>query len=162
MVPHPPNPPPLGPRGAFLVVDEHRDSCFLFEATLRRMFPSVMVLTSTASADAIDIARTVHPVAIVVHRTFDMTGPELVRAMRIAAPQARVVMVSSVDRRNEAMEAGASAFLLADEWLRLGKLLEELIFPTKYQVTPGSELLPPASAAEDGDSPPKSTSCGDC
>jgi DNA-binding NarL/FixJ family response regulator len=111
----------------FLVIDMHSESRELLVRTLRRKFPGAVVHESEDAAKAIEIARACDLRAIVAHRTFDMSGAELVRALRDADPNGVIVMVSGIDREEAANLAGANAFLPYDAWLRLGSLLESLI-----------------------------------
>lgn len=63
--------------------------------------------------------------AIITHRSFEMEGAELVRRFRDADPVVPIIMVSGVDRSAAAREAGATAFLHYDEWLRIGSVVEK-------------------------------------
>jgi hypothetical protein len=56
-----------------------------------------------------------------------VAGVEVVRGLRVANPTVPIVMVSGIDRRAAATEAGANAFLLYDEWLRIGTVVAELL-----------------------------------
>ena len=65
--------------------------------------------------------------AIVSHRTWELSGAELVQKLREANSQVPIVMVSGIDRTGEAVAAGATRFLLYDEWLRIGTVVAELL-----------------------------------
>jgi CheY-like chemotaxis protein len=111
----------------FLVVDEDNDSRFLLEKTLLRKFPGAVVQGCRTADAALATARTDHLAAIVTHRTSEMAGADLVREFRAINAEVPIIMVSSIDRREAAATAGATCFLLYDEWLRIGSLVEELL-----------------------------------
>ena len=92
--------------------------------TLRRKFPEALVHETEDAEKAIEIARAVDLAAIVTHRTFEMTGIELVRRLRDADPKVPIIMVSGIDREEAALVAGANAFLHYDQWLRIGSVVE--------------------------------------
>lgn len=111
----------------FLVVDDNDEHRFLLVKTLLRKFPSAVIHETSEGSRALALAETDTHAGIVVHRTADMTGAELVQALRALKPEAIVVMVSGFDRSREAQTAGATGFLLYDEWLRVGVLMASLI-----------------------------------
>jgi DNA-binding NtrC family response regulator len=111
----------------FLVVDEDNDSRFLLVKTLLRKFPGAAVIECRVADAALSITRTDRLSVIVTHRTAELAGSDLVRAFRELNPTVPIVMVSSIDRTEAAAEAGATTFLLYDEWLRIGTLVEELL-----------------------------------
>lgn len=108
----------------FLVIDFHRESRDLLVRTLTRKFPGAAVHESDDADKAVEMARALDLKAIVTHRTFDLSGAELVRRLRDADPLVPIVMVSGIDREGAALEAGASSFLSYDEWLRIGTVVE--------------------------------------
>lgn len=110
---------------AFVVVDYHAESRYLLVKTLRRKFPQAIVHETDDAEKAIEIARAVNLAAIVTHRTFEMEGAELVARLRDADPKVPIIMVSGIDRSAKAREAGATAFLHYDEWLRIGSVVEK-------------------------------------
>jgi hypothetical protein len=50
-----------------------------------------------------------------------------VQRLREVGADVLIVMVSGMDRKAEALAAGANAFLHYDEWLRIGSLVESLL-----------------------------------
>lgn len=112
---------------SFLVVDDNRDSRFLLVKTLLRKFPASVIHECHAADTALKRCRSERFSAVVTHRTTEMPGLALTRALREANDKVPLVMVSSIDRREAALGAGASAFLLYDEWLRIGTIVEQLI-----------------------------------
>lgn len=116
---------PLVPN--FLVIDDNPDSRFLLVKTLLRKFPSAVVQECQNGESAVELARRADTTAVITHRATEMTGLSLVRQLRAANPSVPIVMVSSMDRREAALVAGATTFLLYDEWLRIGTVVAALI-----------------------------------
>lgn len=111
----------------FLVVDNNADSRFLLVKTLLRKFPRASIHETDEAGKATALARQGSLDALVVHRATEMDGISLVRELREAAPQIPIVMVSGVDRSQEAIAAGANTFLNYDAWLRIGTVVAELL-----------------------------------
>lgn len=111
----------------FLVVDHNNDSRFLLVKCLLRKFPTAVVQEAQDGESAIEMARRGGLTAIVSHRTTEMLGVELVEKFREANVTVPIVMVSGIDRTKPALAAGADRFLLYDEWLRIGTVVQELI-----------------------------------
>ena len=109
----------------FLVVDFHAESRFLLVKTLLRKFPGAQIFEEDDADRAEHIVRTRNVSAVVTHRTFEVSGIDLVRNFRGADPHTIVVMVSGIDREDAALEAGASSFLHYDEWLRIGSVVDK-------------------------------------
>lgn len=125
-----------------LVIDDNPESRFLLTKTLIRKFPHVMVLEC---ADANSAVRTVAMEVldvVILHRTADVLGVDLIHMLRDASDVVPIIMVSGIDRSAEAIAAGANFFLSYDEWLRIGTVVAELL-----------SLPPPA----EGISPPTAT-----
>lgn len=108
----------------FLVVDFHAESRFLLVKTLLRKFPQAIIHECDEVEQGLEHVRTRALTAVVAHRTFDVSGADVVRRYRAADPQVPIVMVSGMDRRAEALEAGATSFLSYEEWLRIGSVVE--------------------------------------
>ena len=113
----------------FRVIDDNADSRFLLVKTLLRKFPQALLQECQDSDVAIVAARNAKLDAIVAHRASDVDGPTLVRLLRHTNAIVPIVMVSGLDRTAAAMEAGASAFLNYDEWLRIGTVVADLLLP---------------------------------
>ena len=111
----------------FLVIDDNADSRFLLVKTLLRKFPSAVIQECQSSAAAHAMAQSAGLAAIVSHRTTETAGIDLLRELREINPHVPMIMVSGVDRHDTALAAGADGFLLYDEWLRIGTLVERLI-----------------------------------
>jgi CheY-like chemotaxis protein len=111
----------------FLVIDFHPESRYLLVKTLLRKYPEARIHESEDADKAVEIARAFNLLAIITHRTFDVTGVELVARLRDADPEVPIIMVSGIDREQAALAAGANAFLHYDEWLRTGTLVEKMV-----------------------------------
>ncbi len=111
----------------FLVIDDNADSRFLLVKTLLRKFPTAVVHECQSSEAALAMAGTVDLAAIVCHRTTETAGITLLREIRALNSHVPLVMVSGIDRTNQALAAGADRFLLYEEWLRIGTVVEELV-----------------------------------
>lgn len=111
----------------FLIVDDNADARSLLTRTLLRKFPQSLATecgdattaTLTAQSEKID--------AIIVHRAGEVTGLELLPQLRKVAPEVPIVYVSGIERTQEALAAGATAFLNYDAWLGLGTLIAKLL-----------------------------------
>jgi CheY-like chemotaxis protein len=111
----------------FLIVEDNPDSRFLLSKTLLRKFPTAAIVECQSSETAQRLLAQ-EPVSLVIaHRTYELSGVELVRALREANPLVPVIAVSGVDRKSEVLAAGANRFHLLDEWLLLGNAVEELL-----------------------------------
>lgn len=111
----------------FLVIDDNADSRFLLVKTLLRKFPTAVIHECQSSEAAFEMAKTEDLAAIISHRTTETAGITLLRDIRAINPDVPMVMVSGIDRTELAIAAGADRFLLYDEWLRIGTMVEELV-----------------------------------
>jgi CheY-like chemotaxis protein len=111
----------------FLLVDDVDDNRYLLAKTLLRKFPDCTCIECRTAATALTAARTEGLTVIVVHRTDDLSGPELIRRLRAAGVEAPIVMVSGRPDCPEALVAGATTFLHYDAWLRIGVVVEEVL-----------------------------------
>jgi CheY-like chemotaxis protein len=111
----------------FLVIDDNADSRFLLVKSLLRKFPASTIHECQSSTAALSMAKTTDLSAIVSHRTTETAGIALLRELRAINPRVPMVMVSGIDRNELALAAGADRFILFDEWLRIGTVVEELI-----------------------------------
>ena len=107
-----------------LVVDFHAESRFLLVKTLLRKFPGATIHECEEVESGLELVRTCALSAVVAHRTFDVSGAEVVRRYRAVDLNVPIIMVSGMDRRGEALEAGATSFLSYEEWLRIGSVVE--------------------------------------
>jgi DNA-binding response OmpR family regulator len=115
------------PQRRFLIIDQNPDSLTLLSRTLVRKFPHAVIVECVESDDAVRYARVQHFDAIVVHRALGMSAQDTVRGLREANANFPIVMMSSVDQTEVAVNAGASSFLHFDAWLMLGSVVADLI-----------------------------------
>lgn len=111
----------------FLIIDRNMDGRGLLVRTLRRKFPSAEVFEVLDAGSSVALAGSIKFDAIITHRPEETDGLEMVRTLRNIDADVPIIMVSGVDRTKEALEAGATAFLNYDEWLRIGVMVAELL-----------------------------------
>jgi DNA-binding NarL/FixJ family response regulator len=111
----------------FIVLDHNSEGSALLARTLLRKFPLSEILECAEADEAVTKSRDRVVDAIVVHRPIGMSGEDAIRILRKENPKIPLVMVSSVDRGNSALAAGASSFLHYDAWLMLGSVVEDLV-----------------------------------
>lgn len=109
---------------SFLVVDFHPESRYLLVKTLLRKFPGATIHECDDADRATELVHFCALAAVVAHRTFDVSGADVVRRFRAADPHVPIIMVSGMDRAEAALEAGATSFLPYEEWLRIGSVVE--------------------------------------
>jgi ActR/RegA family two-component response regulator len=111
----------------FLIIDDNSDSRFLLARTLLRKFPTAALMECCDDGIAATIAAAEKVDAIVIHRTGESTGLEMLPILRRVNANVPIVMVSGINRSAAAMKAGASYFLIYDEWLRIGTVVAGLL-----------------------------------
>jgi CheY-like chemotaxis protein len=111
----------------FLVLDLNTEGLQLLSRTLSRKFAGSTVVTASLMEQATELAQREAFDAIVVHRPIGMNGSEAVRTLRGLCPHIPIVWVSGSDHSQAAMAAGASCFLLYDEWLMVGGVVDDLL-----------------------------------
>src|SRR4051812_973498 len=110
-----------------LVIDDNPESRFLLTKTLIRKFPQVILLECADAHSATRTVATEKLDVVILHRTADVLGVDLIQMLREASPTVPIIMVSGIDRSVEAMAAGANFFPSYDEWLRIGPVVAELL-----------------------------------
>ena len=111
----------------FLVIDDVTDSRALVVRTLLRKFPSALIQECQESNTALLAASSEDYDLIIAHRTTDLDGLTTIRMLRKVSPTVPILMISGIDRSQEAIEAGATAFHSYDQWLLIGGVAAELI-----------------------------------
>jgi DNA-binding response OmpR family regulator len=111
---------------AFLVVADDPENLLLVSTTLHRKFPNSVVQTCRDSEVAIEVARTQKVDAIIANRSADLDELPLVESLR-AVTIVPIVLMGSLHHEQTAVAAGASAFLLEDQWLLIGTTVGKLI-----------------------------------
>lgn len=115
----------------FLLIDNHADNRALLARTLARKFPGAEIMewsllggvVKSAAAETID--------CVVLHRTNDAEAIQLVLEIRRVNAHVPILVLSGVDRSDSALKAGADGFLNFDEWLRVGTVVENLLYPPR-------------------------------
>jgi CheY-like chemotaxis protein len=115
------------PRRTFLVIDDNVDNRFLLTRTLARKFPGALLRECGELGAAVAVASLEAIEAVILHRVDLADGIETIGHLRAVNPAVPIVMVSGYDRTRESLAAGAARFLLYDEWLRLGSVLEDVL-----------------------------------
>jgi CheY-like chemotaxis protein len=124
-----------------LVIDTDQDGRFFIGRTIARKFPHVVIVECQTQQSAEAEARDPTLSAIICHKALEITGPEMISALRKIRPKLPMILVSSVDREAEARAVGADRFLPFEEWLRIGTVLQELLAAQLGQSDP---LVPEA------------------
>jgi CheY-like chemotaxis protein len=119
-------------RPKFLIIEDNLDNRFLLTRTLARKFPAAEIQECSDLIAARLIASTERIDAVVLHRVDLSDGIELIRSVRQVNQEVPIIMVSGYDRTREALAAGATRFLLYDEWLRIGTVVEEVLETEPY------------------------------
>lgn len=120
----------------FLLVDDNPDNRFLISKTLLRKFPGAALVECASPETAAELLEADDFDVILAHRTHDLAGIALIRELRRLAPEVPIIAISGIDRRFEALSAGASRFHLMDEWLLIGNTVQELVAPEAPDSTP--------------------------
>jgi CheY-like chemotaxis protein len=121
-----------------LVIDDNPESRVLLTKTLLRKFPQLMVLECADAGSAVRTADEEELDVIVLHRTADVLGVDLILMLRRVSDRVPIIMVSGIDRSTEALAAGANFFLSYDEWLRIGTVVAELLSLPAPDPIPGT------------------------
>jgi CheY-like chemotaxis protein len=111
----------------FLIIDGNVDSRYLLARTLKRKFPSALILECQTRDTAVALLSDEKPDAVIAHRTDEVDGVTIIQTLRNLNATIPIIMVSGIDRQEAAKSAGANSFLHYDEWLRIGSVLDELL-----------------------------------
>lgn len=131
----------------FLIVDDNADSRFLLVKTLVRKFPQAVIQECTDGDVAVALTKSEKLDALVVHRAAEVDGLTLIRMLREARSDIPIVMVSGFDRSKQSIEAGATAFLSYDAWLRIGTVVADLLADAK-RARPAADGVAPGGSTE--------------
>jgi len=108
----------------FLIVEDDADGEFLLERALLRRFRKASIQIYRDGDEAIAAAQSGSWAGFVVHRALDVDGIEMVRRLRAAAPDVRVVLVSGRDQSAAAKQAGA-IFSQFNDWQGLAAVFDQ-------------------------------------
>jgi hypothetical protein len=117
-------------RRRFLVIDSFEEMRLLVVRTLRRVFPQAEIIEAHDFEEALSLVATEHYDAIVVHRAIGADAPTTIRCIRQHTTMVPIVSVSSIDRTDAVLAAGANVFLNFEEWLRVGTVVADLLART--------------------------------
>ncbi len=118
--------PDVSPR-SILVIDHNPDSAFLLVKTLARKFPQSGVQMCTDLASAVSAVRSELVEVVVLHRTQKEDPVSLIHLIREIRPTVPIIAVSSVDRSETALQAGATGFVNMEAWLTIGTVVENAL-----------------------------------
>lgn len=125
-----------------LIVDDVDENRFLLSKTLLRKFPGSAITECEDSSTALAMAKADVPSVIITHRAHDLDGISLCRELRAANRNTPIIMVSGRESCPEAVEAGATAFLNYEAWLRIGTVVEEVLSPQFVKAFTASPFEP--------------------
>jgi DNA-binding NtrC family response regulator len=147
----------MTPLPKFLVVDDVPENRHLLAKTLLQKFSGSLLQECEESTPALFAAQSDRLSAVVVHRAADVDGLTLITMLRRVNPSVPIIMVSGRESCPGAIEAGATAFLHDDSWLRIGVVVEETIAAEEAAAIPSrfpflgragdSEFIPPLGGA---------------
>jgi DNA-binding NtrC family response regulator len=106
-----------------LVIDYDADNALLLTRSIRRKFPSALVVQSRDAVTTLTNVIEQKFDVLVVHRTEQIPAVELIKTVRKLDEQVVIIAVSGFDRSEDVLKAGATGFLRYDEWLRLGTVI---------------------------------------
>jgi CheY-like chemotaxis protein len=115
------------PPRKILVIDHNTDNGALLVRTLSRKFPNAKVELCRESGAAVSAVGAEQIDVVVAHRSVEDDATALIRMLLAVAPDLPIIAVSSVDKRQEVLAAGAVEFMLYDEWLRIGGVISTLL-----------------------------------
>lgn len=111
----------------FVIVDDNADTRFILARSVSKQFPQAEMQECWDAESALQQASAPAVSAVVVHRTTEMTGVYFVQELRKTSPSVPILMVSGIDRSHVALAAGASRFLLFEQWLQVGMVVSEML-----------------------------------
>ncbi len=112
---------------SFLVIDSFEEMRLLVVRTLRRVFPDALITEAHDFEEAIRLTSNTAYDAIIVHRAIGADAKTIIQLIRNDNAAVPIIAVSSMDRTDEVLSAGATAFLNFEEWLRVGTVVADLI-----------------------------------
>ena len=105
------------------MIDLNDDSSILLIRSLRRRFPSAQITRCKESQSALQAVATRNVEVVIIHRTEQQDAVTLVRTIRALEPTAVIIAVSSIDRSEQVLAAGATGFLDYNRCLILGQVV---------------------------------------
>lgn len=123
------------------VVDYNADTATLLARTLQRRFPTSHLSIWPDSEKAVAAVKAGVDV-VVIHRTFEHSAASLAKIVRRLTPNCAIICVSSIDRSEHVLAAGADGFINLEEWLRLGQVVETVLALKQSQRSEVSDKSP--------------------
>ncbi len=111
----------------FLIVDSDADGRLLFVRTLMRVFPQAAVIEVQDFDRALSLLKSHSYDAIIAHSAVGVDPITLVRELREADAEVPILAASKTDRSEEFIAAGATKFMVSDEWLLVGTNVADLL-----------------------------------
>jgi hypothetical protein len=111
----------------FVVVSDSEEERMLYARTLLRKFPAAVIVECRVDAAALMLERAADFTGVAVHFGSSPEIRAFVENLRQIARQLPIVSLSGFDRSIDALAAGTSRFLPADQWLMLGVVMQDLL-----------------------------------
>jgi len=114
----------------FIIIDDNRDGKFTLSRALFRHYPTNTIHEyrdfESARPPLTALPEDGGKAVVLLHRTPNLEGPELVRCVREVQSRVPVVALGNPAVAKQSIAAGASQFLDYEAWLRLGTTVKEL------------------------------------
>lgn len=113
----------------FVVVDDNPEGRTFLTKILRDHFPRGLIFECENSEVAVAEVRAGKTSVFLVHRASDADGLPLVELLRAASQTIPIIYMSSVDRNDAALAAGATTFLLFDQSRMIAQVVGDILRP---------------------------------
>jgi DNA-binding NtrC family response regulator len=114
----------------FIIIDDNRDGRFVLSRALFRDYRTATLHEFRDLMAARELLAKLPPdggqTVVLLHRTAQLAGAELIRSVRALHPGVILVALGAPASARTAIEAGATCFLEYEAWLRLGPMIKEL------------------------------------
>jgi CheY-like chemotaxis protein len=111
----------------FLVIDDNGEIRAAIAAMLLRHFPNAAVVECQSAVKAAQILQPMDVTLVVAHRTHEYIGPGLIRELRQTDAGVPIIGVSSSDKRDLTLAAGATRFHAVEDAASIGSAAAELL-----------------------------------
>jgi DNA-binding NtrC family response regulator len=110
-------------------VNDDDDALFLIRHAIERAFPRAELMTRRTADDALEVLKAQTFDAVVTdNRMPGTSGIAMVEIIRAKDPGLVIIMLTAAENvRDEALAAGATAFLASGDWIELRQKLVELL-----------------------------------
>jgi CheY-like chemotaxis protein len=117
-----------------VVVDDNPEGRFFFSKMVLAVFPRADIVECENSSSALLELRDRNTRAYLVNRATDVEGLPLVEILRGANATIPIIQMSEFDRKDAALCAGVTAFLLFDQAPSLGQVLRDILRSPSFSV----------------------------